>query len=126
MPPEERDAAHLLDMMEYGRRVVRAVGGLTLEAYLGDVDRQMIVERGIEVIGEAANRVSSATRSRHPEIRWRGIIDQRHVLAHDYGRIEQRKLWAVATVHVPVLLQQLERVVPPPPPPSNTSWEDSR
>lgn len=61
------------------------------------------VERQIEIIGEAARRVSDDFRVAHPEIAWRPIIAQRHILAHEYGEIEDDLIWRVATIHVPEL-----------------------
>ena len=40
-----------------------------------------------ELIGEAARRVSDPCKQAHPEIRWRQIIGQRNILAHEDGRI---------------------------------------
>jgi uncharacterized protein with HEPN domain len=76
---------------------------------------QLAVERAIEIIGEAARNLTPAFRDAHPEIPWRPIIAQRHVLAHDYGDIKQDRIWRVVTVHVPDLISQLEPLVPPPP-----------
>jgi uncharacterized protein with HEPN domain len=41
------------------------------------------VERQVEIIGEAARRVSDSFRQQHSEIPWSTIMGQRHVLAHD-------------------------------------------
>jgi len=54
-------------------------------------------------------------RREHPEIPWRGIIAQRHFLAHEYGDVRQEKLWRVATVRIPELIALLGRFLPPPP-----------
>jgi uncharacterized protein with HEPN domain len=40
---------------------------------------------------------------------------QRHVLAHDYGEIRHERIWYVATIHIPALIQQLEPLLPAPP-----------
>jgi len=45
--------------------------------------------------------------------RERGIISQRHFLAHEYGEVRQEKLWRVATVRIPELIRLLEKVIPP-------------
>jgi uncharacterized protein with HEPN domain len=71
------------------------------------------VERMIHVIGEAARGVSKTLREVHPEIPWKGIIGQRDVLAHDYGRINHARIWDIATVHVPDLIRKLEPLLPP-------------
>ncbi len=41
------------------------------------------------------------------------VCEQRNVIAHEYGAIVFERIWRVATVHVPALVQQLERIVPP-------------
>lgn len=73
------------------------------------------VERHVEIIGEAANRISQTFRDNHPEIPWQSIISQRHVLADEYGEIKQELIWKVATVHIPELIRDLETLIPPTP-----------
>lgn len=113
MPLAESDAALLWDMLEAAREVRAFVDGVEVEAYLNDRMRQRAVERSVEIIGEAARGLSKATREAHPEIAWRPIIAQRHILAHEYAAVLPSRLWRVATVHVPELIARLERLVPP-------------
>jgi uncharacterized protein with HEPN domain len=113
MRPEERDAALLWDMLRYARVVERLVAGKTLEDYERDEALRLAVERGIEIIGEAARSVSDHTKRIHSEIPWRPIIAQRHILAHEYGEIVNAKIWKVASEHVRSLIVQLEPIVPP-------------
>ena len=115
MRPDERDTGYLLDMLEHARGAAQAVGGRTFEEYANDENLRFAVERRIEIIGEAAGRVSDAFREAHPEIPWRKIIAQRNVLAHEYGEIEDEILWQVATVSLPELTVLLEPLVPPSP-----------
>ena len=115
MLPDGRDAGYLLDMLEHARGVVRAVAGRTLDDYLRDEDLRLAVERRIEIIGEAARRVSEDFQKRHHEIPWHKIVAQRNVLAHKYGEIQDDILWRVATVSVVELVSLLEPLVPPPP-----------
>ena len=88
MQPDLHDAGYLLDMLQQARGVRRAVGDRTLEDYQQDEDLRLAVERRIEIIGEAARRVSRAFQDAHPEIPWGKIIAQRNVLIHKYGEIE--------------------------------------
>jgi len=76
---------------------------------------QAAVERKIEIIGEAARNISATFQQEHPEIPWRGIISQRHFLAHEYGEVLQEKLWRVATGRIPELIALLTPLLPPPP-----------
>ncbi len=107
------DASYLYDMLTYAQTVADVMRGLTREEYLLDRIRQLAVERAIEVIGESARKVSDACQQAHPEIPWRPIIAQRHVLAHDYGEVDHERLWRVATVHVTELIDQLRPLIPP-------------
>ena len=67
--------------------------------------------RLIEIIGEAAARVSAETQAKHPEIRWPGIIGMRHRIAHGYDEINFDIVWEVATVDLPPLIATLEQIL---------------
>jgi len=112
MRPDERDAGYLLDRLRHARGAAQTVAGRTFEQYVADENLRLAVERRIEIIGEAAGRVSPAFRETHPEIPWRKIIAQRNVLAHEYGEVEDEILWQVATVSVPELIALLVPLVP--------------
>ena len=115
MTAERDDNSYLWDMLTAARAVETFVRGRTDADYLADLMLRSAVERQIEIIGEAARHVSDAFQAAHPEILWRPIQAQRHVLAHDYGEIRHERIWRVATVHIPELIRQLEPLVPPPP-----------
>ncbi|MHB8869388.1 MAG: HepT-like ribonuclease domain-containing protein [Thermoleophilia bacterium] len=118
MLPEERDAAYIWDMLEAARRACDYIGGLELEAYLGDDMIQAAVERVLGIVGEAARHVSASFRDAHPEIPWAQIIGQRNVLAHEYGSIDQARIWRLVVERVPELITQLEDAMPEPPVPA--------
>jgi uncharacterized protein with HEPN domain len=116
MQPEERDPAYLWDMLEAAREVQRFVAAVCLEEYMQESLRQRAIERTLEILGEAARNVSETFKTAHPDIPWRSIIAQRHVLAHEYGRIDHSRIWSVATLHIPDLITKLEPLIPPLPP----------
>jgi len=113
MLPDTRDAGYLLDMLQHAEGVVRAVERHAFDDYAADEDLRLAVERRIEIIGEAARRISETFQKAHPEVPWRKIVAQRNILAHEYGEIEDEIMWDVATVSVPELLRLLEPLVPP-------------
>jgi uncharacterized protein with HEPN domain len=88
----EQDAGYLWDMLTAAKAVRQFVGDRELADYLAEELLQAAVERKIEIIGEAANKVSAQLQQEHPEIPWSKIVRQRNVLAHDYGRIEHDRL----------------------------------
>lgn len=108
MRPDERDAAYLWDMLDAAQTVEQLISGLSFADYDNDRRTQLAIERALEIIGEAAGRVSKPLREAHPEIPWRQIIGQRNVLAHEYGEIKQDRIWKVATENIPQLISMLE------------------
>ncbi|MGH8618427.1 MAG: HepT-like ribonuclease domain-containing protein [Burkholderiales bacterium] len=113
MRPDERDAAYLWDMLAAARESQAIVGDLSFEAYAHDRVRVRALERTLELIGEAARRVSPALQTAHPEIAWRVLIGQRNLLAHEYGRIDQALLYKAARAGTPTLIGALECILPP-------------
>jgi uncharacterized protein with HEPN domain len=113
-----RDEAYLLDMLQFSQDAVDFTRDRTYEQFLSDRLLQSAVIRCVEVIGEAARRVSPAFADAHAEIPWRTIIGTRHRLAHDYSTIDLPTVWRIVTVHVPELILQLKPLIPPEQPPA--------
>ena len=65
------DRVYLWDMLTAARAVVDFVRGHTLAEYEADLLLRSAVERQIEIIGEAARRISKEFQDAHPEIPWR-------------------------------------------------------
>ncbi|HPP53566.1 MAG TPA: DUF86 domain-containing protein [Thermoguttaceae bacterium] len=101
-------------MLTAAKAVESFVRDRSLDDYLADLMLRSDVEGQIEILGEAARRISPSFQAAHPEIPWRPIQAQRHVLAHDYGEIKHERIWRVATVHVPELIRQLAALIPSP------------
>ena len=116
MPLDERDAAYLLDMLQAAQKVRRYIQEKTLGHFQKDELLQDAVERNVEIIGEAARKVSEVFKRDHPEIPWRKIIAQRNVLIHEYEAVENEEIWEVATIHIPQLIRALSPLIPPLPP----------
>ncbi len=109
MPPEDR--IRLRHMAEAARDVQSFVAG----RQRSDLDHNrmllLAVVRAIEIIGEAASKVSIPTRDAHPNLPWAAIIGMRHRLVHAYFDIDLDIVWVAATVEVPQLLGQVESML---------------
>lgn len=104
---EHDDLAYVSHMLERIRKVRTKVEGKTWEQFKADDDLKTIVERHIEVIGEAARHVSSEYQKAHPEVPWSEVVGMRHKIAHDYFDVIYEIVWAVATEELPKLETQL-------------------
>lgn len=67
MQPVDRNIAYLWDMLDAARSASHFISGLTFEDYQRDRKVQLAVERAVEIIGEAARRISEEFRSAHSE-----------------------------------------------------------
>ncbi len=108
----------MLDMREYARRVVELTADHTEQALGpgGDWRFQASLERLLEVIGEAANRIPKEVQVQFPQIPWAPIIGMRNILVHGYDSIDPAKLWQAAKVSVPELLKHLDTAIAQMPP----------
>ena len=99
---------YLLHMLERCQRISRFVLS-GKDAFTASEQLQDAVVRNIEVIGEAAKRVSSETRGNLPLLDWRAICGMRDVLIHDYVGVDLEEVWNVACKEVQELQVALER-----------------
>jgi uncharacterized protein with HEPN domain len=113
MRPEERDAAYLWDMLQAAKEVQSMLEDHDLGAFLADRVLLRAIERGVEIIGETARRVSAPYMAAHPEIPWRNLIGQRNILVHEYGQIDHALLFKTVVEDVPDLIGQLQALLPP-------------
>ena len=69
--------------------------------------------RQVQIIGEAAGRITNETRVSHPEIEWSQMIGMRHRLVHDYFQIIPERVWDAVQNDIAPLIVALQTVVPP-------------
>jgi uncharacterized protein with HEPN domain len=99
-------------MRQSALRVQQMVEGASFDDFEPDSMLRLATERALEIIGEAARRVSPDFQERHREIPWRDIIGQRNVLAHEYGMVDGRRLWHTAIQDVPRLIDAINQILP--------------
>jgi uncharacterized protein with HEPN domain len=105
-----RDKDALLDMLEM-IDLIQNHGPKDERSLKEDVVRQAATLRWLQIIGEAASKVSPELRAAHPEVEWRAIIGTRNVVAHGYDRVRLDVVWNVIDVDLPQLRRQLAAFV---------------
>lgn len=111
MQPEDR--VRLQHMIEAGDAIARLIAKRTRAELDANEMLSLALARAIEIIGEAASRLTPATRSAVPEIPWGRIVAMRNRLAHAYFDIDRDVLWKTAEEDVPSLLPALRALVAP-------------
>ncbi len=103
-----RNNAALLDMVGAMKAIAEFVEGKDFNDYLGDLLLRSAVERQLEILGEAANRLRPAFREKHSAVDWSNVVGLRNVIIHQYDEIDYENIWEIATARVPHLLSQIE------------------
>jgi uncharacterized protein with HEPN domain len=83
----------------------------TFEQFQHDNMRLDACIRQLGIIGEAANRVSEELKQTSSQVPWRQIIGLRNVLIHEYFGVDDKSIWDIITVNLPVLKGGLEHVL---------------
>ena len=71
----------------------------------------LAITRLVEVVGEAACRVSDEVRQGHPEIPWSSIVSTRNRLIHGYDEVNLDILWNIVVDDLPPLIAALSRAL---------------
>jgi uncharacterized protein with HEPN domain len=109
----DRDAPHVLDIAVSARLVGTYLEGTTRDDFMSNVQPQDSVIRRLEIIGEAAGRVSAQFRDRHAAIPWSRMIGMRNRVIHGYDAVDLDIVWTTAHERIPELLALIEPLVPP-------------
>jgi uncharacterized protein with HEPN domain len=108
------DVTRMRHMLEHAREAVQLASGRTRADLDADRTFNLAMTRLLEIIGEAAARVSESARQRHPQIRWLAIAGMRHRLIHGYDSVDFDILWNVVQVDLPPLIGELTSILAPP------------
>jgi uncharacterized protein with HEPN domain len=107
------DRLSLEQMLDTVRRVRRLVRGVPRDGFEDNEVLQLAVVHLIQVLGEAASRVSAGLRARHFELPWAEMIGMRNHIVHGYDHLDPDIAWRVATEDLEVVLAALDRMLAP-------------
>jgi uncharacterized protein with HEPN domain len=101
-------AVVLAEILEAIRGIENSVAGKTLADFKREWLLKHGVQRGIEIISEAARHLPPDVRNRCPEIPWKQVIAMGSVLRHEYHRIADLIVWTVVVDDLPPLKAAVE------------------
>ncbi len=113
MPPRsdlEADLICIRHMLDSAKEALSFVKGKKRQ----DLDRErqlaLALTKELEILGEAASRVSETFKAAHPEIPWAAIIATRNRLIHGYFDVDLEIVWTTITKHLPGIVSALARI----------------
>jgi uncharacterized protein with HEPN domain len=104
------DLVRLRHMLDSAKEAVELIKKKNRADLAAERVLSLALVRLLEVVGEAANRVTNATRLQYPNIPWSQIVSLRNRLIHGYDTINLDILWKILTDDLPPLIAQLERI----------------
>jgi uncharacterized protein with HEPN domain len=107
MPPTVED--RLRDILEAIAEIQAMLAGCNLDLFTADKMRRMATERYLEIICEAARRVTDDVKQDAPEIAWQRMTDFGNQLRHGYHAIDVEIVWDIVQLHLPALKAFVER-----------------
>jgi uncharacterized protein with HEPN domain len=111
----EPDNIRLRHMLDAARAALAFAAGRSRADLAADLMLQFALVRALEIVGEAAARLSEPTRAAHPEIPWGAIIGMRNRLVHGYFDVDLEIVWRTTIESLPSLVAALESIPVPPP-----------
>jgi uncharacterized protein with HEPN domain len=108
MPRHDADL-RLRHMLDAAREAAQLAQGKTRPDLDADRPLNLSLVRLLEVVGEAASRVSADERAKCPGIPWTQIVALRNRLIHGYDNVDFDILWQIVTQDLPALIAELEK-----------------
>jgi uncharacterized protein with HEPN domain len=106
------DATRLRHMIEAAETARQFIAGRQRTDLDSDVMLRFALVRAIEIVGEAASKVSIETRSATSSVPWIAIAGMRNRLIHAYFDVDHDILWKTVTEELPDLLRLLAPLLP--------------
>jgi uncharacterized protein with HEPN domain len=105
------DRLRIVHMLDAGQTAVDFVADRPRDDL--DRDRMLLfaVIRAIEILGEAASKISPETRAAAPDIPWKAIVTMRNRLIHGYFAIDTSIVWKTLTEELPPVLVSLGALI---------------
>jgi uncharacterized protein with HEPN domain len=106
---DEQQSSLLADILDSARSIRVYLAGVTRDQFMANAEKQDAVLRRLEVIGEAASRLSPRTQAKYPNLPFRAMRGMRNIIAHDYGDVDLDQVWKTVSTDLDELIATLEQ-----------------
>jgi uncharacterized protein with HEPN domain len=87
------------------------VEGVTFEKFIESSLHKATVIKQLEIIGEAANKISNNLQLQNEFIKWEKIISLRNILVHEYFGVDYVVIWNIIKIQLPELKNNIETIL---------------
>jgi uncharacterized protein with HEPN domain len=111
MRPKIGDQQRLQHILDAIRAIQNFVSGLRAETFFENELIQSGTVYQLQIIGEAAARLTDETKSEAPSTDWQGIIGLRNIIAHQYWGVDFVQIWNIVKIELPELKRTVEDLI---------------
>lgn len=104
---ERTDLQFIQDILESTEAALSFVDGIDFDAFKSDRKTKSAVIRELEIVGEAASRISAGKKNEYSEVPWRLLKDFRNVHSHEYFGVNVEIVWDIVQNKLPALKIQI-------------------
>jgi len=108
---QSKDRIRVQHILDEAGEAFKYTEGISFDEFVEDGKTVRAVIRSIEVIGEAASKISIEFRKEHPAVPWQKIIGMRNRLIHVYFDIDYNIIWQTVKENLPPLIEQLHSIL---------------
>jgi len=106
-----KNVVRLNHMLEAAEKILQFISSRERKDLDKDEMFLLAILKLIEIIGEAASKISFEIKKQNPDVPWQAIINVRNRLIHGYFDINHDILWGIATTDIPPLIENLKRII---------------
>lgn len=105
------DEVRLRHMLDHAREAVQLAAGRKRSDLDADRMLNLSLTRLLEIVGEAASRVSRPEQDQNPQVPWADIVGLRNRIIHGYDNVNFEILWQIVTDDLPPLIATLAAIL---------------
>lgn len=111
MKNKNADIVRLRHILDAINEIEAYVDGSTLYDFELNSMMKFATIKQLEIIGEAANRISNSLQEANPVIEWHKIIGLRNFLVHEYFGVDEFIIWQIIESDIPLLKEKIEEIL---------------
>lgn len=105
------DRVYIEHILDTANKAIGFIDGLSREDFDNNELLRLSLTHLLQVIGEAARRVSPDFRANHPAIPWKAVVGMRSKVVHDYLDVDDDIVWDTVKNDLPFLVVELEKII---------------
>ena len=108
---QKNERVYVQHMIDNSNKAIDFIKNIDREDFDNDEKLRLALTHLLQIIGEAARRISPEFRDNHPQIPWKEIVGMRSKVVHDYLNVDEDIVWATIKQDLPFLVLELEKIL---------------